>query len=149
MTTTVNRDIALGLSGPTSNGGSIRSAARSVQATRGQAPHCWQVFDESLMPMVTVDNERRYRTGSLAARLLFRLSLAEPLERRIDDLTPPHMMQLLESASASILRDGSVTVMTDPPRAGWEWQLLLSMPAGRFASSSPKTGSRGATRSRR
>ncbi len=67
------------------------------------------MFDESLVPMVIVDNERGYRAGNRAARLLFRLSLAELLERRIEDLTLPHMHKLLESAWTRLLRGECVT----------------------------------------
>jgi DNA-binding CsgD family transcriptional regulator len=66
------------------------------------------VFDKSLVPMVIVDNERHYRAGNAAARLLFRLQLDELLRRRIDDLTPPHMMSTLHERWAQLMREGTV-----------------------------------------
>jgi len=108
MTATANRSAAFRLPAPCEHGGSVRSAARSAKATRGQARQFWQMFDKSLVPMVIVDNERRYRAGNRAARLLFRLSLVQLLERRIEDLTPPHMDRLLDSAWARLLRDRCV-----------------------------------------
>lgn len=88
--------------------GSISSAARTMSAARGHARQFWRVFDKSLVPMVMVDNERWYVAANRAARLLFRLSLEELQRRRIDDLTPPHVLEALEAHWAALARDGSV-----------------------------------------
>jgi DNA-binding NarL/FixJ family response regulator len=88
--------------------GSIKSASRTINAIRGRARQFWGVFDRSLVPMVTVDNDRRYEAANRAARLLFRLSLAEMRAHQINDFTPPHMEVLLEDVWARLLRDGAV-----------------------------------------
>lgn len=93
---------------PPHHSGSLTTAARRIGATRGRARQFWGVFDRCLVPMVTVDNERRCVAANRAARLLFRLSQAEMRERRIDDFAPSHMALLLEDACARLLRDGSV-----------------------------------------
>jgi PAS domain S-box-containing protein len=77
-------------------------------AHRGQARQFWQVFDDSPVPMTTVDNERRHLAANAAARLLFRLSLAEMRERRIDDLTQPDQLEQLQALWTTLLRDGKV-----------------------------------------
>jgi DNA-binding CsgD family transcriptional regulator len=87
---------------------SLKSAARTIKATRGRARQFWGVFDRSLVPMVTVDNDRSYTAANRAARLLFRLSLAEMKEHTLSDFTPPHMRLLLEDAWSRLMRDGSV-----------------------------------------
>jgi DNA-binding CsgD family transcriptional regulator len=79
-----------------------------MRAARGRAREFWRVFDGSLVPMLTVDNERRYLAANAAARLLFRLTLEELRERRIDDLTPPHMLPTMHARWAELIRTGSV-----------------------------------------
>ena len=58
--------------------------------------------------MVTVDNDRRYVAANRAARLLFRLSLAEMRRRQIYDFTPPEMQCTLEAAWERLMSTGSV-----------------------------------------
>lgn len=88
---------------------SITSAVRSMRAARGRARQFWRVFDTSLVPMVMVDNERRYLAANAAGRLLFRLSLDELLARRIDDLTPAHGLPTLLDRWRALMRDGQAT----------------------------------------
>ena len=87
----------------------IRAAVETIRIARGRARQFWRVFDASLVPMVTVDNDRRYVAANAAARLLFRLSLEELLVRRIDDLTPPHMFARLHERWARLIREGAVS----------------------------------------
>lgn len=93
--------------------GSLRSAARRAQATRGQARQFWRVFDESVVPMVIVDNDRRYLGANRAARLFFRLSLAEVLERRVDDLTPPGRREAMRDTWQRVMQEGCVAGLYD------------------------------------
>ncbi len=87
---------------------SVKAAARTIEAARGRARQFWGVFDRSLVPMVTVDREQRYTSANRAARLLFRLSLAEMRAHVITDFTPPHMRLLLEDAWSRLMTEGSV-----------------------------------------
>src|SRR5690348_5964011 len=86
---------------------SLRSALRSVQATRGRARQFGRVFDKSLVPMMIVDNQRRYLNANAACRLVFRMSLAEFRTHRIDDLTPPHMAARLSGQWERLMHEGS------------------------------------------
>jgi DNA-binding CsgD family transcriptional regulator len=88
-------------------GSSLRSAIRSMHATRGRARQFARVFNKSLVPMMIVDNQRRYTDANAAARLIFRMSIAEFRTRRIDDLTPPHMAARLAERWERLMRDGS------------------------------------------
>lgn len=59
--------------------------------------------------MLMVDNERRYLAANAAARLTFRMTLAELRSRRIDDLTPPHMLTRLYERWERLMRFGAVS----------------------------------------
>lgn len=58
--------------------------------------------------MVLVDNGRRYLDANLAARLLFRLSLAELRARQIDDLTPSADLPRMELLWTQMLSAGEL-----------------------------------------
>jgi DNA-binding CsgD family transcriptional regulator len=96
----------------------LRQATRAVSAIRGRALQLHRLFNRSLIPMLMVDNERRYIEVNPAARLFFRMSLQELRQRRIDDLTAdwPEMIarweDLMEQGTLSdrhclTLKDGS------------------------------------------
>jgi DNA-binding CsgD family transcriptional regulator len=81
-------------------------AAEAVVAARGQRERLARVFDRSPVPMVMVDDERRYVEVNSPGRLVFRLSLAELRELRIEDLTPPEVVTQLETAWARLIETG-------------------------------------------
>src|SRR5436305_15270508 len=87
----------------------LQPVIQQMQAHQGRARQFWQVFDDSPVPMTTVDNERWHLAANGAGRLLFRLSLAEMLERRIDDLTRPQQLERLEMLWRTLLREGAVS----------------------------------------
>lgn len=88
---------------------SITAAVESIRIARGRARQFWRVFDVSLVPMVLVDNDRRYLAANAAARLVFRLSLEELRSRRIDDLTPPHMLARMHERWRRLISHGAVS----------------------------------------
>jgi DNA-binding CsgD family transcriptional regulator len=88
--------------------GNIWAAVQRMRATRGRALQFSREFDRSLVPMLIVDNERRYLDANAAARLSFRLSLEEVLRRRTDDLTPPQMLPGVGHQWERLMRDGAV-----------------------------------------
>lgn len=92
---------------------SLRAAAAALRSARGDAASFARAFDRSIVPMVMVDNERRFVAANGAARLLSRLSLGEMRRRRIDDLTPPEMLWQLQSAWARLHADGDVSGVHD------------------------------------
>jgi DNA-binding CsgD family transcriptional regulator len=87
---------------------SVGAAAERVIAARGDRVRLTRVLDRSRMPMIIVDSERRYVEANGPARLAFRLTLAELRDLRIDDLTPPHLRQVLEAAWARLVQTGCV-----------------------------------------
>jgi DNA-binding CsgD family transcriptional regulator len=56
-----------------------------------------RVFDRSAVPMVMVDERRRFADANRPARLTFRLSLAEVRTYTVDDLTPPEELPDMEA----------------------------------------------------
>ena len=58
--------------------------------------------------MVIVDGDRRHLASNRAARLLLRITAEEFRELRIDDLTPPDQLVLMEDAWRRLMRGGEV-----------------------------------------
>jgi len=87
---------------------SVGALAEALLAARGDAAKVGRVIDESPMPVVMVDNDRRYVEVNRSARLAFRLSLAEMRRLRIEDLTPPEQLPTLEVAWERLLATGCV-----------------------------------------
>ena len=85
---------------------SVGAAAQAVVAARGRPERLARVFDRSPVPMVMADDERRYVEVNRPARFMFRLSLAEMRRRRIEDLTPPGLVCMLEPTWARLMDAG-------------------------------------------
>jgi DNA-binding CsgD family transcriptional regulator len=64
------------------------------------------IFERSPVPMVLVDEERRYVAGNLNARLALRLSLDSLRKHRIEDLTPPQLLPVLHDAWTRLIETG-------------------------------------------
>jgi DNA-binding NarL/FixJ family response regulator len=88
--------------------GALRSVVQGIRATQGRARQFWRAFETSRVPMTIADNERHHVAANASARLLFRLTLADVLETRIDDLTPRDKMPLLHDRWARLMSAGSV-----------------------------------------
>ncbi len=88
---------------------SLSAAAQAIGATRGRALQLRSIFDKSLIPMVMVDNERRYMEVNAAARLLARISLEEVRRRRIDDFTAPEDVPAMREAWKELIAEGTVS----------------------------------------
>jgi DNA-binding CsgD family transcriptional regulator len=87
---------------------SVRLAMEDIRATQGRARQFWHVFENSRVPMTMADNNRQHLAANTPTRLLFRLSEAQILERRIDDLTPPHRLAHLYERWDALMTRGSV-----------------------------------------
>lgn len=87
---------------------SLADAARAMSANRGKARQVQLVLDRSMIPMLLVDHQRRYLYANRAARLVFRMSLAEFREKRIDDLTPESQVPGLVRAWHQLVTKGCV-----------------------------------------
>jgi PAS domain S-box-containing protein len=88
---------------------SVRSAAVAAWRARGEARRLRRIFDQSPVPMVMIDGQRRYVDANRPARLTFRLSLDELRRCAVDDLTPPSMLERLEQIWEELLAIGWVT----------------------------------------
>ena len=85
----------------------LRLAADTVRAARGRVMQLRRVFDRSLIPMVIVDNDRRYLEVNAAARLVFRMPLQEMRRNRLDDFADVHHLANIEDAWAEVMENGS------------------------------------------
>jgi DNA-binding CsgD family transcriptional regulator len=86
----------------------VAAALETLLGARGQPQRLKRLFDRSPVPMVIVDNQRRYIEVNRPARLAFRLSLAELRKLRVDDLKPLEELPALEEAWARLLSTGCV-----------------------------------------
>lgn len=77
-----------------------------MRPTQGRARQFWQVFETSRVPMTLVDNDRWHLAANPPARLVFRQTLAEIAETRIDDLTPDEMLPRLQDHWARLMTNG-------------------------------------------
>jgi PAS domain S-box-containing protein len=84
----------------------VGASVETLLGAHGQPQRLKRLFDRSPIPMVIVDNERRYIEANRPARLAFRLSLAELRELRVDDLTPPEELPAMEAAHSRLLDTG-------------------------------------------
>jgi DNA-binding CsgD family transcriptional regulator len=96
---------------------SIGPAAEAVLSSRGNAQQLKRIFERNPIPMVIVDDRRRYVDVNVPARLALRGSLDEMRSRRVDDLTPAHALPMMEAAWARLLVTGSVAGRFDVGRA--------------------------------
>ena len=102
------------------------------------------MFEQSPVPMVLVDGERRYVDANRPARLVYRLSLQELRARTADDLTLPEFAHVVEEAWGQLLAKGSVTGRLVALSAGCPLEIvycgvadaLPGLHAGAFAPAS-------------
>lgn len=87
---------------------SVRAAAARVRGAGGERTRLKKVFDESPVPMVLVDGERRYVDANRPARLVSRLSLDQLRAHAVDDLAPPELSGVTEAVWAELLATGYV-----------------------------------------
>ena len=87
----------------------LRLATETLFATRGRVLQLRRAFDHSLIPMLMIDNDRRYTEANAATRLVFRMTLRELRAQRVDDLTAAADRPMMEAAWAQLLERGSVT----------------------------------------
>jgi DNA-binding CsgD family transcriptional regulator len=87
---------------------SVASAARQMNGDRGRVAPFLRAFHASQIPMVVVDNHRRYLDANRAAKLLSRMSLGEFRRRRIEQLTPRTQLPRMERLWDQLLRQGQV-----------------------------------------
>lgn len=86
----------------------LRTAVARLFEAREDPEQLRSLFDRNDLPMVTFDDERRYRDANRPARLLFRKSLEEMRALRIEDLAPPGAVDT-EHVLDSLLESGYAT----------------------------------------
>jgi DNA-binding CsgD family transcriptional regulator len=113
---------------------SLRASAQAVLAVRGRAPELRRAVDQSRVPMVIVDNDRRYLEVNPSAQLFWRLSRAEMRKMRLDDLTLPDRMDTLRMGWKHLMEAGWVVgtgQITTPDGARFEtayWGMANVLP---------------------
>jgi DNA-binding CsgD family transcriptional regulator len=87
----------------------LGSAAQAVAGAREDPARLKTIFQRNAVPMVMVDEDRRYVHVNPPALLAFRVRLAEIRERRIDDLTPRYRLSLMNGLWSRLVETGCVT----------------------------------------
>jgi DNA-binding CsgD family transcriptional regulator len=96
-------------------------------------------FRTSLVPMVIADDDRRYVAVNHAACLLLRLSEADALRLRVDDLTPSESRAEMGAMWEVFLAGGTQRgtfemLMPDGPRLTIEYSATANIEPGRHLS---------------
>jgi DNA-binding CsgD family transcriptional regulator/PAS domain-containing protein len=86
----------------------VGATAERIISARGRPVRLKRVLGRSLVPILVVDNSRRYLEANVPARLAFRLSLSELRRLRIDDLTPCENFPVMERAWDRLMTTGCV-----------------------------------------
>lgn len=93
----------------------IGTYAEQIVDARGHPDELGRVFARSLVPMVMVDDHRRYVEVNPPALSALGPSLAELRHMRLDDLTPPYLHPTMEAMWARLMETGCVTSPFRPP----------------------------------
>lgn len=109
---------------------------------RSQAPATAQTtasFEDSLVPMLIANDQRRYVDANRAACLLFRLDRAEVLRLSIDDLTPPEHRDATVELWEAFVREGTQAgtielAMPDGARLRVDYSATAHVEPGRHLS---------------
>jgi DNA-binding CsgD family transcriptional regulator len=67
-----------------------------------------RIFYASSVPLIMVDDERRYIHANAPALLAFRTNLAQLRQLRLGDLTPPHRLHMLDALWRRLSERGAV-----------------------------------------
>ena len=86
----------------------VSSHAAKVRAAQQDPTKFSALFQETTVPMVLLDDDRRYVDANAPARSLLGLSLGELRRLRVDDLTPPYMRSRLEAHWSRMMSTGQV-----------------------------------------
>jgi len=102
---------------------------------RGEGAALHASFRRSLMPTLMVDDKRRCRDANTAACLLFRLPRLRVLELRVDDVTPPERLSVLQARWTDFLAHGTQTgsyelVMPDGQRVRTVYSATANVSSG-------------------
>src|SRR5688500_17673790 len=88
----------------------LERATDVVQGARNQPRQLDRVFARSPVPLVLMDEDRRFRHANTAACMTLRLGLGDLLARRAPDIVLPFAMTTFETAWAEMRDAGHVAV---------------------------------------
>ena len=88
----------------------LERATDAVQGARNQPRQLDRIFARSPVPLVLMDESRRFRHANTAACMTLRLSRGELLSRRAPDIVVPFAMTTFETAWAHMCDAGEVRV---------------------------------------
>jgi DNA-binding NarL/FixJ family response regulator len=88
----------------------LERATDVVQGARNQPRQLDRVFARSPVPLVLMDEDRRFRHANTAACMTLRLGLGDLLARRAPDIVLPFAMTTFETAWAEMRDTGHVAV---------------------------------------
>jgi DNA-binding CsgD family transcriptional regulator len=88
----------------------LEHATDVVQGARNQPRQLDRLFNRSPVPLVMMDNRRRFRHANAAACMALRLGLGDLLARRAPDVVLPFAMPTFEGAWTEMCDAGHVAV---------------------------------------
>jgi DNA-binding CsgD family transcriptional regulator len=118
----------------------FRDSAEAVLASRGQESRLRRIVDRSRLPMVIVDDQRRYLEANFPAQLAFRLRLDDVRRLRVDDLTPPDRLGEMARLWQELIQTGRVAgsfLVATPDGGRFEisfWGLANVLPGRHVAA---------------
>ena len=86
----------------------VGAYAEGVIAAQGHPRRLGRVFHRSLVPMVLINEHRKFVDANTPALLALRLSLEELQRVAVDDLTPPDLWPVMEATWSRLLEAGCV-----------------------------------------
>jgi DNA-binding CsgD family transcriptional regulator len=84
----------------------VGAYAEKAIAARGNLELVRQLLDDSPIPMVIYDDDRRYVEANHPAEVALGMSRDELRRRRLDDLTPAHLIPALHAGWARLMETG-------------------------------------------
>lgn len=84
----------------------VAAHSERVQAVKGDPERLRSLFADSDVPMVLLDDERRYIDANPPALAQIGLSLDAVRQMRLDDFTPPYLQDSLETGWSELLHNG-------------------------------------------
>jgi len=112
---------------------------------RGHEGRLHRLFSRSRVPMLLVDDERRYLDVNVPARLAFRRSLAELRQLTIDDLTPAYLHPVMTAQWEKLMTSGTASgpyEVASPDDSRFEvtyYGLAQALPGVHLIAFAPKT----------
>ena len=88
----------------------LERATEVVQGARNQPRQLGRVFARTPVPLVLMDESRRFRHANTAACMTLRLGLGDLLSLRVQDIVLPFAMTTFETAWAEMCDSGRVRV---------------------------------------